>query len=69
MTSNTRIYDKFEYHLEDTDCLDCLHYVQVGESAKRSCGSSECRYSDIRADAIANGRLKRDRGWKKDWLT
>ena len=61
MADNTRIYDKFEYHLEDTNCVDCLYYI----GKKRGCELKSCCCEDIRADAVATGRLKRDRGWSK----
>ena len=64
MSDNTRIYDKFEYHLEDTYCVDCLYST----GKKRGCNRSECCCEDIRADAIANGRIERDHRWNK-WHT
>ena len=64
MTDYTRIYNKFEYHLEDLECADCLHYIDK----KCGCERDECCCEDIRADAIANGRIKRERGWFK-WHT
>ena len=63
MTDYTRIHDKFEYHLKDTDCSDCLHYVRKNKATGRGCDRDECCCEDIRADAIANGRIKRPRGW------
>jgi hypothetical protein len=34
---------------------------------KLGCKLKECCCEDIRADAIAHGRIKRKRGWNKDW--
>jgi len=34
MTPNTRVHDKFEYHTEDLDCLDCLYYIRRKKSIK-----------------------------------
>ena len=61
----TRIYNKFEYHEEDCNCEDCLFFqIQTG-SRKRRCIRDVCCCEDIRANAIANGRIKRKRGWNK----
>lgn len=62
MPKNIRIYDRFEYHLEDLDCSDCLHRKK---QTKRGCGLAVCLYEDIRTDATTNGRVKRKRGWNK----
>jgi hypothetical protein len=61
MTEYTRISNRFEYHAEDLDCKDCLHYI----NRKTRCGEETCRFEDIRQDAIANGRFKRPKGWFK----
>jgi hypothetical protein len=63
MTENTRIYNRFSYHLEDIDCHDCLHYIRKGKNDKTACGEDICRFEDIRQDAIKNGRIKRPKGW------
>ena len=59
MPGNIRKYDRFEYYQEDTDCLWCLYY----QGKKLGCKLEKCCCEDIRADAIANGRIKRKRGW------
>ena len=58
-------YDKFEYHLEDLSCEYCLHNKKKGKGKSHGCGDANCRYSAIRADAAANGRVERERGWNK----
>ena len=55
---NTR-KSKFEYFVEDCECQYCLHYK------KGKCQRSACCCADIRAEAKANGRIKRARGWNK----
>ena len=65
MTPNTRIYDRFEYHTEDLDCSACLYYKRRSKYNKRGCGEDTCRFEDIRAEAIANSRIKRERGYFK----
>jgi len=61
---NVRIYDKFEYHTEDISCASCLHY-EKSEVKKRGCPFTVCPYADFKAEAIANGRIKRARGFFK----
>lgn len=61
MSEYTRIYHRFEYHEEDCHCEDCLYY----QGKKAGCANDECCCEDIRAEAIANGRYKRPRGWFK----
>ena len=63
MTEYTRIHDRFEYHAEDLDCRDCLHFDRKKKNGKTGCGLDVCRYDDIRQTAIANGRIKRPKGW------
>ena len=55
---NVRIYNKFQYHIEDADCKYCLYY----KGKVRGCTLTACSCEDIRLDAIANGRIKRERG-------
>ena len=59
-TPFTRIYDKFEYHLEDVRCCDCLHYRK-----KLGCPHDKCLYETEKTEAIANDRIKREPGWFK----
>jgi len=63
MSKTIRKYDHFQYHLEDLECLDCLHNKK--KSNKRGCGFDACQYDGISAEALANGRVKRKRGWNK----
>jgi hypothetical protein len=67
MTDFTRITNKFSYHTEDLNCLDCLYRKLKSERENKNtgCGEKACRYEDIRQDAIVNGRHKRVRGWFK----
>jgi hypothetical protein len=62
-TQYTRVYDKFEYHLEDLDCMYCANFKQLGSNG---CGRSVCEFADIKDEAIRKNRLKRPRGWNKD---
>ena len=63
MSKTIRKYDKFQYHLEDLNCCDCLHNKLEGK--KCGCGFNRCPYDGIRSDALANGRVKRKRRWNK----
>ena len=63
MPENKRKYDRFEYYLEDTDCRWCLHY----QNKKHGCKLDNCCCGDIRAEAVANGRIKRKAGWNRSW--
>jgi hypothetical protein len=65
MTQNTRILDRFEYHLEDLDCPACLYYQRKSKYRKNGCEREVCAFEDIRAEAIAHGRIKRKPGWFK----
>ena len=58
-------YNIFEYYLEDTDCFYCLYRKRKRKNKERGCDCDECCCEDIHADAIAHGRIKRDRGWNK----
>ena len=65
MTDNTRILDRFEYHLEDIDCRDCIYFRGKRKQHKNGCWEECCRFSDIRQEAEDNGRVKRKNGWFK----
>jgi len=65
MTPYTRIHDKFEYHIEDIDCYDCLHYIRKSKKHKTGCHQKFCRYGNIRIEALKNKRTKRPPGWFK----
>jgi hypothetical protein len=68
-TQFTRVYDKFEYHLEDMDdCNLCANFVsrKVGRTNRGCCcGRSVCEFQDITDEALRNNRLKRPKGWNK----
>jgi len=61
MTENTRIHNRFEYHLEDVDCRDCLYTKRTKKGVNNGCGEQTCRFNDIRNKAIKNGRIKRNK--------
>ncbi|GHV06505.1 hypothetical protein FACS1894217_05310 [Clostridia bacterium] len=42
-TQFTRTYDKFEYHLEDLDCIYCVNFKRRGGNG---CGRSVCEFAD-----------------------
>jgi hypothetical protein len=69
-TRFTRVFDKFEYHLEDMDdCGLCAHFVsrKTGrDNDGRSCGRSVCEFQDLKDEAVRNARIKRERGWWKN---
>jgi len=65
MTEHTRILHRFEYHLEDLNCVDCLYREKKNKHQKTGCGLDVCRFEDIRQEALANGRIKRKPGWFK----
>jgi hypothetical protein len=62
MTESTRILSRFEYHIEDLKCEYCLHYKRKSKKHINGCHKERCRFIDIRREAIANGRIKRERG-------
>jgi len=51
MTDNTRILDRFEYHLKDIDCRDCIYFKGKRKQQKNGCWEEFCRFSDIRQEA------------------
>ncbi|MDR2514428.1 MAG: hypothetical protein LBD02_04370 [Christensenellaceae bacterium] len=62
-TPNTRMLDRFEYFIEDLDCTYCANYRNRGGNG---CGRTKCEFQDIRDECIANGRIKRRKGWERD---
>jgi len=67
MTQFTRIQDRFSYHTEDVNCVDCLYHKRKSERKNKEtgCGEQSCRFEDIRREALENGRIKRPRGYFK----
>jgi hypothetical protein len=59
----TRIYDRFQYHLEDCDCSVCKYWC----GKKKGCSRKTCCCEDIKADCIANGRITRTKEKKRKW--
>jgi len=56
---------KFEYYVEDCDCRFCLHNTKNVKTNKKGCTRSRCCCADVKRDARANGRIKREKGWNK----
>jgi len=65
MIGNTMILNRFEYHSEDLECADCLHYKSHRKTQGLGCKKSSCRYGDIRAETVTNGKIKRKAGYFK----
>lgn len=60
MTESTRIHERFEFYLEDLDCIYCLYANgRRSKNQENGCGEHRCRYEDYKRTAIANGRIKR----------
>ena len=55
MEQNTRVFQRFQYHLEDCECRYCLHF----KGKKRGCALKECCCDGIKQEAIESGRIKR----------
>ena len=62
MTQDTKTNTGFEYFLEDVNCIDCLHNKIKGKVIGNGCLEQICRYVDIRREAIAHGRITREKG-------
>jgi hypothetical protein len=45
------------------DCRDCLFYKRKTKKHRNGCHEEACRFEGIRREAVANGRIKRPRGW------
>lgn len=61
---NNRILSRFQYHVEDCACIVCLYW----KGQKRGCSLAECCCEDIKAEALAQGRIARPKGamkWEK----
>ena len=54
---NIRYLNRFQYHLEDTDCKFCLYWKGI----KHGCMRIVCCCEDIKYDILAHGRIKRPR--------
>ena len=65
MGKTVRVHDKFQYFMEDMDCELCLHYQGKSRHRKHGCKRAACACEDEKMDALANGRVKRKRGWNK----
>ncbi|GHU60579.1 hypothetical protein FACS1894171_2210 [Clostridia bacterium] len=62
MSQNTRIQNKWQgYFMEDMLCENCLFYKGKSRFRKYGCENGECCCADEKRDAIANGRIKRQR--------
>lgn len=60
----THLYDKFGHFAEDFDCEVCANYKKRGG---HGCGRSICEFKDLKDEAIKQKRLKRPRGWNKNY--
>jgi len=65
MSKTIRNFKRFQYFEEDCRCEHCRHDTRKGKGKKRGCNRAAYRCEHIRADAIAKGRVKRERGWGK----
>ena len=75
MTEFTRIHDRFEYHLEDTNCDVCLYWhdkkaarsqaALTGQAPVYGCTLTACCCEDIKNIAIEQEKIKRKRGFFK----
>ena len=54
-----RIYDKFEYYIEDFNCSVCLYTKKKSKFYKNGCREQLCRFREDRYEAIKNNRIKR----------
>jgi len=61
MKQNVYIFNRFEYHLDDCDCIYCLH----SNGKKQGCTFNKCLYDDIKQDATEHKRIERERGFDK----
>ena len=66
MSNLSRVIDKFYYHLEDLNCVHCLHKKRKSKFHKNPCHEKTCRYEDIRQEAISHNRIERPRKWDRD---
>ncbi|GHU97537.1 hypothetical protein FACS1894208_12900 [Clostridia bacterium] len=64
--SKTHVWNKWDgYYMEDMACIDCLYYRKKSKCRKSGCELAECCCEDEKRDAIAKGRIKRKKGWRK----
>ena len=70
-TPFTHVYDKFEQYIEDMDdCSLCVHFKSRSVAKNcggHGCGRSVCEFQDLKDEAIRHNRLKRPRGWNKNY--
>jgi len=59
MSQNKKKSAKFQYYVEDCDCIYCLYYK------RKRCTLSVCCCDDIKQDSIIHGRVTRERGWNR----
>jgi len=59
---NVRVVDQFRgYYLEDCACQYCAHY-----NKKRGCELTACCCENEKRDALAHGRIQRERALRWD---
>jgi len=68
MTINDNINsERFEYHVEDMDCKSCLNYKGKNKLFITGCWEEACQFESDRKEATENDRIKRKRGWFKQY--
>ena len=65
MSNIMRKYDRFQYFVEDCECMYCLFNTQKYAYFENVCEEETCPFEVIRLDAIMNRRIKRKRGWNR----
>ena len=65
MSKTIRAHNKFQYFLEDIECDYCLYYQKKSKHRKQGCCREICLYEEEKREAIAQGRIKREKGWNK----
>jgi len=60
--SNAIPENRFKYYEEDCRCEYCINFRRRSKYRLRGCDRNVCCCADIRANALAHGRIKRKRG-------
>ena len=56
--TNVRTINRWRgYYMEDIECRHCKYH----KGRKRGCKFSQCRFDEEKLEAIARGRIKRER--------
>ena len=59
MTKFTRIHNRFNYYVEDIDCIYCKHKKRKSKYHINACREKTCRYEYLKQKAIKNNRITR----------